>query len=183
MFVFPDSDADSTSRGMSPPHHQQGWVSRRLLLRQPRLLLALAAVVLVATVGVIFDATTPPLAHPPSSASTVLEPRASLGLPTCRRDDDDEKGNWAILRNHQERAPRGGEVDGVDNDEEKMGSEEEEEDLDSSTRNATTTSSSSKIFISLAVCWSANTNMHHKSRFPYRLATRCVPHQLRDMTN
>ncbi len=29
-----------------------------------------------------------------------------------------------------------------------------------------------RVFVSLSVCWSANTNLHHKSAFPYRLATR-----------
>ena len=29
-----------------------------------------------------------------------------------------------------------------------------------------------RVFVSMAVCWSANTKLHHKATFPYRLATR-----------
>ncbi len=132
-------------------------------LHPPRVLVAVAAVIFLAATSVIVNSggngrgnrvfavgggggrgTGDPLAR--------AAKEAGLGLPVCDEETSDSGlgGGGECLEEREEEAVRGDDKNGTE-----AGGREK-----------------SRVFISIAVCWSANTQMHHKEAFPYRLATR-----------
>ena len=92
-----------------------------------------------------------------------LDRKKVLGLPLCPQSRDtgkkEEEGKEkeeedGEFRNGKFLAPRVKVHHRDDDDEEEEGS------------------SPPRVFVSLSVCWSSNTRLHHKGAFPYRLATR-----------